>query len=97
MVLLGVVSVKTRLLRCQTNLKYTIGLLFSEQKKGPEIKFSGPFLWFLFTDYKASETTSLTSGIILCNKLCIPDLSVMVEEGQPLQEPLSSTVTIPST
>ena len=46
--------------------------------------------------YNASDTTSFTSGTILCNKLWIPDFKVIVDDGQPLQEPLSSTVTIPS-
>ena len=45
--------------------------------------------------YKASETTSVTCGTIRFSRLSIPDFRVMVEEGQPLHEPRSSTVTMP--
>jgi hypothetical protein len=44
----------------------------------------------------ASETTSFTSGIIRFNKPSMPAFKVIVEDGQPLQEPLSWTVTTPS-
>jgi hypothetical protein len=47
-------------------------------------------------NYSASETTSVTSGTIRFNRFSIPDFSVMVDDGQPLHEPLSSTVTTPS-
>ena len=46
--------------------------------------------------YKASETTSVTSGTIRFSKFSMPDFRVMVDEGHPLHDPLSSTVTIPS-
>lgn len=43
-----------------------------------------------------SATTSFTCGTIRLSKFSIPDLSVMVEEGQPEHEPCKSTVTTPS-
>jgi hypothetical protein len=46
--------------------------------------------------YKASDTTSVTSGTIRFKRFSIPDFRVMVEDGHPLHDPLSSTVTIPS-
>src|SRR5690606_26857138 len=45
--------------------------------------------------YKASATTSSTSGIIRLSRPSIPAFNVMVEEGHPLHEPRSSTVTTP--
>jgi hypothetical protein len=45
--------------------------------------------------YKASETTSVTSGTIRLSKFSIPDFKVIVEDGHPLHDPLNSTVTIP--
>ena len=45
--------------------------------------------------YPISETTSLTSGTIRLSIPSIPDLSVTVDDGQPLHEPCRITVTIP--
>jgi hypothetical protein len=47
-------------------------------------------------NYNASETTSVTSGTIRFNRFSIPDFSVTVDDGQPLHEPRSSTVTTPA-
>ncbi len=46
--------------------------------------------------YSDSATTSLTSGTSCFNNLSIPDFKVTVDDGQPLQEPFITTVTIPS-
>src|SRR5690606_29559715 len=47
-------------------------------------------------NYMASAITSCTSGTIRFNKPSIPALSVMVDEGHPLQDPRNSTTTVPS-
>lgn len=46
--------------------------------------------------YSASATTSLTSGIILFIIPSIPAFNVIIEEGQPEQEPCSIRLTTPS-
>lgn len=46
--------------------------------------------------YMASATTSSTSGTIRLSNPSIPALSVIIDEGQPLHEPRSSTSTLPS-
>ena len=46
--------------------------------------------------YSASATTSLTSGIIRFIIPSIPAFSVIIEEGQPEQEPCSIRLTTPS-
>jgi hypothetical protein len=49
----------------------------------------------IFT-YIPSASTDVTSGIMDFNKFSIPDLSVIIEDGQPLQDPCSNTFTTPS-
>ena len=46
--------------------------------------------------YSASATTSLTSGIIRFIMPSIPALRVIIEDGQPEQEPCSIRLTTPS-
>ncbi len=43
-----------------------------------------------------SATTSFTSGSSVVSNFSIPSFKVTVDEGQPEQEPLNSTVTTPS-
>src|SRR5690606_1622388 len=66
----------------------------SPTKKGKIIQSS--LFSFLFLYYSASATTSSTSGTILFSKPSIPAFKVMVDDGQPLHDPRSSTVTTPS-
>src|SRR5690606_20340127 len=66
----------------------------SATKKGKIIQSS--LFSFLFLYYSASATTSSTSGTILFSKPSIPAFKVMVDDGQPLHDPRSSTVTTPS-
>ena len=47
-------------------------------------------------DYILMATTSFTSGTIRVRRFWMPDFNVMVDEGHPEQEPLSSRLTIPS-
>jgi len=44
----------------------------------------------------ASATTSVTSGTIRFNNPSMPAFKVIMEEGQPLQEPWSINSTFPS-
>ena len=50
----------------------------------------------LITYHPSASTPFTSSGIMRLNRFSIPAFSVMVEEGQPLQEPCKLTVTIPS-
>ncbi len=49
-----------------------------------------------FINYIASATTSSTSGTMRFSNPSIPAFKVIMEEGQPLQEPCSISVTFPS-
>ena len=54
------------------------------------------FYEMLFITYKATDSTSLTSGNILQSNPSIPCFNVTVDEGHPEQAPLKATLTIPS-
>ena len=46
--------------------------------------------------YTPSATTSFTSGTRRVRRFSIPAFRVMVEDGQPEQEPCNNTFTVPS-
>ncbi len=68
--------------------------VFSIHKKSRSQDGTALYLISFYT-YIDSATTSSTSGTIRFNKPSIPDFKVILEEGQPLHDPRSSTVTIP--
>jgi hypothetical protein len=70
--------------------------LVNKKKDSAKLITESFFIVLNSCDYMASATTSVTSGTMRFNKPSIPAFNVIVEDGQPLQEPFSSTVTIPS-
>ena len=69
---------------------------YSDKLKPGGLMYVGLKLRYDLLHYSASATTSLTSGIIRFIMPSIPAFNVIIEDGQPEQEPWSMRFTTPS-